>query len=113
MHIFGNLLYGCVVALRPGHNGLSHSHYIFIAKLKALTLCCFQYRIGHNLNQIVTLPDNRGANASGNRTNQSFHLPFLHTYNVCSHPVIPEKHCFPNNCLSSYFQLPLRGFSQE
>ena len=78
-HIRGHILHRSIVALRTGHDGLSHSNDVTILDLITAIFRGSQHRVGHDLHQIIALADNRRPDTSGNRTNHTAHK--INTFN--------------------------------
>ena len=71
--ILGNGIYAGVVALSTGHHRFGDRHHIPVAHGIAFAFGCLQHALHNNIYQIITLPDNGAANASGYSSDFSFH----------------------------------------
>ena len=70
MDVLSDIVNRCVIALSARHNGLRHGNNIMVADGKAVLAggSC-QDAVHNDFAQIVALPDNRAADAAGNRAN--------------------------------------------
>ena len=75
-HVGGDIVHRGVVALGPGHNGLSHGDDVPVMEGKALLLGGGQDGCGHDLLQIVSLTDDGGADAPGYSSYHTTHRFF-------------------------------------
>ena len=62
-HIFCNILYCTIVALGSCNDRLCHRDNITVTKFKALGFCRFQYGLGNDFAKVVSLTDDRAADA--------------------------------------------------
>ena len=63
-YISCNIVNGCVVTLRSCNDSLCHSYYITVTDCKTVILRSLKNRISNDINNVITVTDNRGANAS-------------------------------------------------